>query len=433
MRIRAMLLAIGAWPLIASAQPDPMDALKQIPLPVGIPDSYLTIGGEVRELFEGYSNLDFGIGGGSDDYWLQRLKLSEDLQLGPRVSLFAEAVSGLIAGQTGPAPPVERDPLDLSFAYLEIVPYFEGADQLSIRAGRLPLRLGSGRLVDVREATNIESRFDGVEAVYSAAWGQVTCFLTRPVEDTGHFSGDDDATSFWGAYATHWFDPSQRNGVDLYYLGIENSLGSYASGSALEHRHTFGFRSFGASGPWDWDNEEAIQVGSFGTQSILAWTSSIDGGYTFEGDWRPRAGMKFDATSGSRNPLDGRQETFDALFFKAPYFDDASLLRPQNVLDLHPNFACKPGATLEVDGGVDWFWRFSREDAIYSAPGPVAIPALPGAPLYVGTAWDLNANWQLNRHLRLQTSYVYFGSSRYLATAGGRNVSYLSATLDFTF
>jgi hypothetical protein len=433
MRTLGLLLAISGWPLVASAQSDPLASLEHIPLPIGIPASFLTVGGEVRERFEGYDNLNFGIGAGNDDYWLQRIKLSEDLQLGPRVQLFAEAVSGLIEGQTGPPPPVERDPLDLAFAYLEVVPYLQGADQLSIRVGRLPLRLGSGRLVDIREATNIESSFDGFEAVWSAGWGQVTCFLTRPVEDDGHFGGDNDATTFWGCYATHWFDQARHDGFDLYYLGIDNFPGSYASGTADEHRHTFGFRGFGASHQWDWNNEEAVQVGTFGTESILAWTASIDGGYTFDLPTSPRAGLKFDVTSGDRDPGHGRQETFDALFFKAPYFDDASLLSPQNVIDLHPNLGFKPSPQLELDGGTDWFWRFSRNDAIYSAPGPVSIAALRGAPAYVGTAWDLNLHWQMQRHLSLQMSYVYFNSGRYVLSAGGHNVSYLSATLDFVF
>src|ERR1700735_5097873 len=54
---------------------DWLDSIKYIPLQTGIPNSYLTFGGELRERFEGANNVDFGVQPGNDHYWLQRITL----------------------------------------------------------------------------------------------------------------------------------------------------------------------------------------------------------------------------------------------------------------------------------------------------------------------------------------------------------------------
>ncbi len=96
--------------------------------------------------------------------------------------------------------------------------------------------------------------------------------------------------------------------------------------------------------------------------------------------WHPRLGVKMDVTSGDRNQQSNSQETFDAMYFKSGYFNDALLFRPENLIDLYPNLALQLTSKLSVDGGADAFWRYSRNDAVYSVPGPIALPALSKAP-----------------------------------------------------
>lgn len=89
---------------------DLIDSIKYIPLRAGDPSWYLTMGGELRERFEAVHNPDFGIDASHDSYWLQRVTLFSDLHLGDRVRVFAEGISGLIAGEETPAPPPQDDP-----------------------------------------------------------------------------------------------------------------------------------------------------------------------------------------------------------------------------------------------------------------------------------------------------------------------------------
>src|SRR5258706_330800 len=215
---------------------DWFDPVKYIPLRTGEPDWYLTLGGGVRERFEGNYNDNFGIGGtGPNSFWLERLTFLADLHLGDRIRFFGEGISGLIEGEQPPAPKVQDDPIDLQFAFVDVVPYLTDDQQLTLRAGRFGMYLGSGRLVATRAAVNIPFRFDGFEMLYSSPQWMATGFLTRPAKDSGSIAGSDPDTTFWGLYLTHWFDTPHKLGFDLYYLGIFNDIATYVSGSADEH------------------------------------------------------------------------------------------------------------------------------------------------------------------------------------------------------
>jgi hypothetical protein len=307
-------------------------------------------------------------------------------------------------------------------------------EQLTVRIGRFGMSLGSGRLVATRAAPNIPFKFDGFELLYAHPEWQATAFLTRPVkEDPDKFDSADNRTAFWGLYLTHWFDAPRKLGIDMYYLGIERERGRYASGAGHELRHTFGTRLFGDKDQWDWNAEAVVQTGTFGDQTILAWTASLDSGYTWNSAWRPRFGVKMDVASGDTNPNDHQQGTFDALYFKSGYFNDASLLRPANLIDIHPNLGANLTRSISVNGGADVFWRYSRNDAIYSPAGFIQIPANNTGSSFLGTALDVNFQWQLQKHVSLLASYVHFFSGNYVRTSGGGDVDYVSTTLSFVF
>jgi hypothetical protein len=414
---------------------DAFDPLKYLRLRADDPTWYLSFGGELRERVEITSNPDFGLGGRRDGYLLQRITLEADLHLGERLRFYVEGISGLIWDEDSPPPPVQDDPADLQFAFMDLVPLLMGDQKLTVRFGRFGMSLGSGRLVATRAAPNIPFKFDGWELLYEASGWQAQAFLTRPGEErTNGFDLEDDNTTFWGAYLTHWFDAKKKSGLDLYYLGLARENSVYASGKANQHRHSTGFRSFGEAGAWDWNLEGILQFGSFGEDRIFAWTGSIDGGYSWKNaPWKPRLGLKFDVASGDRNPKDGRQETFDPLFFKSGYFNDASLLRPSNIIDVHPSVAFEPAPRLEVSGGVDVFWRYSTQDAIYNPPGFIAVLPTDNRSRYFGTALDVNVSWRVQRHALLSSSYVYFLTDNFIHSAGGGGVGFFSATVTLEF
>jgi hypothetical protein len=414
---------------------DAFDPLKYLRLRADDPTWYLSFGGELRERVELVSNPDFGLGVRRDGYLLQRITLEADLHLSNRLRFYVEGISGLIWDKNTPTPPVQDDPADLQFAFMDVVPWLDEDQKLTARFGRFGMSLGSGRLVATRAAPNILFKFDGAELLYQREGWEALAFLTRPgKERTNGFDQEDNDTTFWGAYLTHWLDAKRKSGFDLYYLGLARENSVYASGTANQHRHSPGLRYFGEAGAWDWNVEGVVQFGSFGSDRIFAWTGSVDAGYSWkETAGKPRLGLKFDVASGDRNPRDGRQETFDPLFFKSGYFNDASLLRPSNVIDIHPSVSFEPARRMEVSAGVDVFWRYSSQDAIYDPPGFIQVPVTDNRSRYLGTALDVNVSWRVQRHALLSSSYVYFFSDNFVHSAGGGGVGFFSATLQLEF
>ena len=90
---------------------------------------------------------------------------------------------------TRPAPPVQDDPADLQFAFMDVVPWLDEDQSLTVRFGRFGMSLGSGRLVATRAAPNIPFKFDGTELLYERTGWEALAFLTRPWQERADHDG----------------------------------------------------------------------------------------------------------------------------------------------------------------------------------------------------------------------------------------------------
>lgn len=421
----------------------PLDAIKYIPLGEG--ETYLSLGGELRERFEATSNPGFSIGRrpgapGNNHYLLQRLLLHADLQLNATLRAFLQIgrFDGFDA-RGGSLSATQENRGDLVQAFVDVtLPLGEGR-ALVLRGGRQEMGLGSGRLVSERDGPNLRRAFDGGRAFVTAPGGaRLDGFLFRPVQPLGG-SFDDSSNrgeAFWGLYGTAPLAGALS--ADLYYLGYERAEASFAQGSGFEQRHTLGTRLFGKSGAWDWDLEGAVQFGRFDGAEIRAWTAASDIGVTLAGlPWRPRLGLKADIASGDDDPRDGRLGTFNALYPKVPYFTEAGLVAPANLIDAYPSLRLQPTPALTLEFGWDLVWRQKRADAVYR---PVPFGPLPGTangtgngPAEVGQQVQASLRWSLGRHAELRAWYVHFDAGPALTRAGGRDVDFLAAALSLKF
>ena len=115
--------------------------LKYIPLTEH--GSYLSLGGDLRERYEGYLNEGFGTGvADSNGYHQHRLFLHADLHAGSRVRFFGQIKTSEQICRPGPARGNDVDHLDLHQGFVEL----RASDRFSLRAGRQELLFGSTRL-----------------------------------------------------------------------------------------------------------------------------------------------------------------------------------------------------------------------------------------------------------------------------------------------
>jgi hypothetical protein len=416
------LLTLVAWS--AAAWGNPATAAQT-------DDSTWTLGlsGEARERFESSRDPVFGLSpAGDDDYLLHRLLLTADASIqGFRAQV--QIVSGLTSGWQGQPPATQDDSVDLLQGFVE-QSFGVGDGDLLVRAGRQELSLGSSRLISVRESPNIRRAFDGVRASWSLHSGaRVDAFALRPVspERGGFDDRSASAQTFWGLYGTADVPGVEGLKADLYYLGLRREDAVFTQGRATELRHSVGSRLFGERDSTDWNIEGVWQWGSFGDASIRAWTLSADVGYRWADlPLSPRVGIKMDAISGDRNPADRRLETFNPLFPKLPYFSEANVATPANLLDVQPSFTFNvaPEATLSLSWNA--LWKQARADAFYAPPLSPVPGTAHSAGLAIGTQESLNLDWKLSKRLGLGAAYIRFDPRAVTRDAGGSSGSFVA-------
>jgi hypothetical protein len=411
------------------------DPIKWIPVSRD-GSSYLTLGGEWRERYEVNDHPLFGLGSVEEnDYLLQRFYLLGDLHLGPHLRSFVQLASGITAGWDGKPPPTQQNQLDVLQAFAELdLPLGSG---LTLRGGRQEMSFGSSRLVSVRESPNIRRAFDGIRASWSGPSDlRIDGFLVRPVApERGSFNdSSDDGQAFWGIYGTAPVPAVSDLGVDLYYLGLERDDAEYAQGTAAEHRHTIGARLFGEQASFDWDLEAAFQFGTFGNADIRAWTVSSDIGYTIMSwPFSPRLGLKADAISGDDDLDDGTLGTFNPLFPKLPYFSEANLAAPANLLAIQPNLTLALTSAVELGLGWNLLWKQADADAFYAPPLTPVENTSGGAGSFLGQQFITSIEWAATEQLTLGGTYVYFTPGDRLEEAGGRSGQFAAMWAKFLF
>jgi alginate export protein len=123
---------------------DYWDPLKYVPLGSDT-DTFFTLGGEIREWYEGYRNASWGSGPQDrNGYLLQRLSIYSDIHAAPRIRLFVQLTSAIEAGRNGgPRPVTDESKLFFEEAFADILLSKEPSDKLVLCLGRQEFEFGT--------------------------------------------------------------------------------------------------------------------------------------------------------------------------------------------------------------------------------------------------------------------------------------------------
>ena len=418
-----------------SRRTDWLDPVKFIPLDGT--NVYVSFGGEARLKYERYDEPVLNQKpADKDGFLLQRYLLHADVQLGSHFREFGQLQSSLEDLRNGGPRPTDRDDLDLHQAFFDASTSWHEADEMTLRAGRQEMAYGSQRLISVRESPNNRLAFDAVRVLTRFGEWRADVWLGQPVEiDTGVFDDQRiDETTFWGGYVTGPLPFIPGLNADFYYLGLSRENARFARGTADEVRHSLGARLFGKHGALDWNFEFVGQFGSFGNDDILAWTAASDTGWTFaDVSAKPRAFLRADIASGDHGG--SSLGTFNPLFPRGAYFNEASLIGPQNLMDLQPGVDFMLTKSLKLTTSCDFVWRESLDDGVYGVALNLQVPPGASRARYVGTFPGASLAWQVGRHLNLTLNYVayLFGNFVTESLPTQRNGNYVSAVATFRF
>jgi Alginate export len=161
---------------------------------------------------------------------------------------------------------------------------------------------------------------------------------------------------------------------------------------------------------------------------------AFDAGYELpDVPMSPRLGLKADAISGDGNPFDRQLGTFNPLFPRLPYFSEANLATPANLLDLQPNL--RLSLTERLRASVSWngLWKHAKADAYYAPPlTPVDGTAFSKS-RDIGWQASTQIEWQATRQLQLAATYVSFEPGAVVRQAHGCAGSFFGAWVQWSF
>jgi hypothetical protein len=404
------------------------DEIKYIPLGDD-PSHYLSIGGDLRERVESYSNGYFGLADAPHTtYLLSRALVDADLHLGD-FRAFVQLGNEVEWNREPAALPTDDNHGDVQQAFVDYAPTI-GPGTATLRLGRFELKFGEGLIISPRDGPNIRQAWDGGWFFYTVPGFRLDAVAVRPVDDKpGWFEDTANPTQqLWGAYVTAAPRSLKNYALDVYYFNnINHSVSLYAGphGPGSEHTSTSGGRFYGHIGGFDSTTEVALQRGSFDTRDVRAFAIHNELGWTFEHvSWTPRLGFKGDVLSGSRDPFTGTVHTFNALYPNYSYGTEAVLEAPSNLMEAGLDAHVYPSHAVDLQYTGAGMWRYSTRDAFYAAPLFPLIAGNAEHQRYVGVEHQLAGNWRINAYFTVRATLVHYAAGPFVIDAKGRDTNF---------
>jgi hypothetical protein len=425
------VLSLGLWASCSPARADDPATDAHAPATAGpSPAPVLVVSGQLRERASYQSAIEYDAAAETAGwFWTQRARITADARANDHLRARVSLVSALIEGGDDTSP-IERNVLDLQEAFVEV-----GPEDAFLRLGRQEIRLGSQRLVAVRDGTTVRRTWDGARLAVRRGAVELDAFALRlvAVETNGILNdGRDEGRDLAGVQVAL---PAPIGRIEAYYLYAEHDARRTIEGTADERRHSLGLRAAGQRRGWFWDWEAVYQTGRFGRGAIAAWTLATNTGYRWEDrPLRPEVMLSANIASGDGEAGDGRLGTFNALYPNASYFSENAVLGPANFVNFHPYLRLHPAPALRLSADVNAYWRASRADGVYGPPGNlIRAPAGARARL-VDVSISGGAEWQASKHLLVSLLFTHSAPQAFIRATGPADpIDFVEMTLQLDF
>ncbi len=404
------------------------DKLKYLPLGS---NNYVSFGGELREQFQMYDNLNFGdvpptySDTDVNQLW-HRLMVHTDIELGNHFRFFLQLNSTLRFFNDNPiVPEIDENQLSLHQAFAELK-----VKNWNFRLGHQEMYYGNHRLITVREGPNTRLAFDGLVVKHKFKKGTLDFIAVSKVRSKQYVFDDESMhDGLYGIYGTQHFS-NRKIGLDYYLFNFQSKDRMYNYQAGFENRETCGFRLFTNLKIINFELEGAYQTGKFNDLVIEAYNVLTDINVTVLPSKKGIIGLAANIASGDKNPNDKKLNTYNLLYAK-PTYGLAAPIGATNMNSLNPYIKINPIQRLNILAQVFFLSRNSNQDGTYS-PGMIQNRPRPNSLFStdkktLGQYFVLESNYQKTSHLSYAIDISYFKAGSYpKATGTGNDIFYLS-------
>ena len=422
------------WSVLANPNVprEPFDDLKYIPLSKTDPQTYLSLGINLRERFESNDAVNFDVGNSvPQSYVISRFETYADLRIANQLQSFVELQSDFAPWKTI-ITPVDQNRLDVEQAFTTLVePIADGT--FKFRVGRQQFAFDLQRFVSVRDGPNVRQSYDAIWGDYENGPWRYISFYSHPVVTRNLRAFDDYSSSH---YTFSGFRIERKvsglGKINAYIAHFKQDYVTYVSVSGNERRNIIDARIVGFGSAFDWDVEFMGQEGSIAYKKIQAWAMGSRSGYTIKKlAWEPRIGMQLDAASGNRHMNGNTLGTFNPLFPNGYYVTLSGYTGYSNFIHLKPSLTVKPNESFTAMIAAAALWRETTADAVYTQPlTPVPGTAGEGSK-YTGNYYQLRFDWLMSYHFTSALEVVHFQVAEAIQAVGGRNSDYVGVEIKF--
>jgi hypothetical protein len=315
---------------------------------------------------------------------------------------------------------------ELIQGYAEL--YFDNAlgnnRPFNIRAGRQSFELLDKRLIANNQFRNTSNNFEGFRMRFGKQqnnWDLDTFGMQPIVRSKYNFDKADSNTWIYGGVFSvrQW---SEFATIQPYLIGRKTN-GDFKNNIADMDIYSPGLRVYGLVGDsgFDYDTDFTKQFGRYGKissgkqtmqqQDALAY--SLELGYTFDHEWKPRTSIYYGYGSGDKNGKDNINQHMDTFYgFNQPwsrndYFSWENLHAPKVRLEFTPY------KDVRIDTGYNAYWLANPTDA-WKRAGLSDPTGKSGS--FLGHEFDIRVRHQLNSYVDWSASYSRFNPGGFTET-----------------
>ena len=402
--------------------------LKYLELGKGL---YLSFGGEIREQFQHYRNVNFGDvppayqDADASQLW-HRVMVHTDLAWGANFRFFLQLSNTARFFNDNPlVPEIDENQLSLHQAFVQAK-----WAEWNFRLGFQEMYFGNHRVITFREGPNTRQSFDGLTIRRAFPNGRIDFFAVSKVVSKRHIFDDESMhDGLFGIYGTKQ-SGTRKIGLDYYLIHFQSRDRKYNHQSGFENRSTCGFRLFTKLETVNFELEGAYQTGKFNDLDIAAYSVLADVNVLAIPSRKGVLGFSGHIASGDKDPGDGKLNTYNLLYAK-PAFGLVAPIGATNMMSLSGYLKMSPVPKLNVLAQAFFLSRNSNRDGVYS-PGMVQNRPAPAATAdsdrkTLGQLYLLETAYQLTPGFSLAFDGSYLQAGRYpKATGNGEDTLYLS-------